>query len=369
MASSDEPRTFRELIALLLPEAARLGLLRWCADNPDLGCSFYLETRLGAGVGRVDLLASLTPACREGALEHLQPATTRAEAGLEPEPSAGLLRFLRAWNDPSSPLNQRIPVAWLEYDDIQDAGGHSPNVCACIAPSYCGRGTPIELQPAEVLATLADLTELVLGHPASDEEHEGLARAVHALPPNASFIHFSIMRARTPVQLKLYGAFPQDALLPYLDTIGWTGNFDGVRELLARYCPKTRTGGVVYVDLRVSGLYQPSEATLGISFSQQQLNASEERDTARRALLRALCRGGLCTSSQLEALKRWPTERSSPWTLGREPQLGRRWLDVKLVTDEDGAHTAKAYLGFSAGYVRSLEFRAPGALPAPTRYP
>jgi hypothetical protein len=272
-------------------------------------------------------------------------------------------------------------VAWLEFDHMERDPDPIANVGVCVAPAYLDPFASLPPQPAaEVLATILHTLRAIRRHEVTAEEHACFERCIERLPPTARWIHLSIMAARSPTELKLYGAFPVHAVVPYLRDIGWAGDCQPVADLLDRYCPPERTGDVVYLDLPVTGMCALETAGAGIVFAQQQLRTGRDGDPGRRGLLEALVEDGLCRTEERDALVGWPGRdlRLMPQGGPGEGELAwvDRWFDIKVVHRPSGPTLAKAYLGFTARTttIDELSRGAPGsprpaASPAPVAAP
>jgi hypothetical protein len=210
------------------------------------------------------------------------------------------------------------------------------------------------------------LRTILPGQPTPDAR-DAFARAFRSLPPDARWIHLSVMAARAPVELKLYGTFRRDALLPYLAAVGWAGDPNAVMAIVDRYCPPERTADLLYVDLPVTGMHDRESAGLGIVFSQQHLRISREREPGRGALLHSLRDAALCTPHESVALAAWPGRDGWPHAAGRRDARVERWLDIKIAYHPSRPLQAKAYLGFFAR--RSADRPRPAADPAPLPAP
>jgi hypothetical protein len=331
-----------ELSPRLIPDAARLGLSALLTRLPAFAGTQYLECRLGpAASDQVDFLVSVS---RERAGE-LRAALAHEPRGDGWQP---LLRWLRQWDDPSR-LPSQVPALWLEFDDFSRSPGAPPNVCVCIVPEYRDPFRPLpEASSAQVLDTLLQAATLLRGRTVSAPERTLLERVVQ-VPQGSRLIHLSVMSARRPDELKLYGVFPQAELVPYLVRIGWPGDRAKLARLLERYCPVERTGGELYVDLPLGAFGDASSSELGICFSQQPLRHAAEQDSRRTELLSCLVEDGLCTRDAALALVSWPGEQDlSPSGSWLSFSL-QKFLDIKIVMKKEEPLLAKAYLGFTTG--------------------
>jgi hypothetical protein len=355
-----------KLDAALVPETTYLRLLAFAARYPELGQAQYLECRLGATErAQVDLLVS--------AATTFERRTFRAALAARPDDRAGLpplRRLVERWIAPDSVLHDRVPLAWLEFDHMEREVDPIGNVGVCLAPAYIDPFAALpEQAPDEVLPVILESIHAVSAQPVAAEDRRLLQTCVEGLPRGARWIHLSIMVARDPLQLKLYGAFPCAAVLPYLARVGCAADPAPIARVLERSCPSTRTGDSIYLDLPVTGMLDPRQAGLGLAFGQQHLRISHEQDPSRRALLESLTEDGLCTPAQRDALVAWPgheTGVEAARAVNGEGAIDvQRWLDIKLVCAASGALQAKAYLGFAARRAPAVGLnRAVGARPA-----
>jgi hypothetical protein len=186
----------------------------------------------------------------------------------------------------------------------------------------------------------------LLGPRADDAMEEALRRVVRALPEGGGIIHLSVMSARVPCAVKLYGVVPQAALEAFLQSVGWRGPFGALRVLLRDVATAEVCGPDVYFDLNLTNMGRSDACTLGVAFSQQQIaGALSPPDIARRSLLARLEARRQCTALQAAALAAWPSA-SVAGELGGWRRASR-WLDVKAVIDHAGEVQSKAYLGFN----------------------
>jgi len=325
----------------LVDDGGWLAVSRLARQFPQLGGSQYLTCRLGPDARRrVDWRIAVTRLARHRCLV---PAFS-SSAELAP-----FNRLLERWCSRRSSMNEIVPVAWLEFDDVRAGLRRDASVCACIVPSYIDPFAPIaSLPPDQQVRALVELTEVIRGTPGSVSERALLSASVRALPPGAHWIHLSVLAAREPVEIELYGVFPQHSLLPYLERIAWPGDTRRVADLLARYCPVARTGSSLYVEFPLTRALERGEATLGICFSRQQLHASLETDPRRPALLRALCEDALCNAEQASALAAWQREPAPRSAMAGAHDPLERWFDLTLLYRTGQPLLAKAGLGLAA---------------------
>jgi hypothetical protein len=336
-----------DLSTTLVPEPTRERLREFAARFPWLGQTQYLECRLGESEReQVDLLISAASTYERASLSRVLPGALGEAPLLWP-----LQRFVAEWVSPASPLHHAVPVAWLEFDHMEVDRNPLANIGVCLAPAYIDPFAPLPPQsPATALGTVWASLNAILGQTPSGDERACFERCFERLPGAARWIHLSVMTAREPVELKLYGTFPPDLVLPYLEDIGWRGDARIVSQMLARYCSPERTGGVVYVDLPVTGMLDPSRAGLGIVFPKQHLRFTRDRDVTRSSLLQQLLEDGLCTPGQVGALAVWPGHGARTMSTGSGAFSARveRWFDVKVAHRAARPLLAKAYLGFTA---------------------
>jgi hypothetical protein len=294
----------------LVSRATGQRLLAFAERHPELGQTQYLECRLAqGGPSQVDLLVSAGTTFERAFLGAGLAAWASGPPAFWP-----ILRFVEAWASQSSPLHQAVPVAWLEFDNMDRDPDPVANVGVCLAPAYLDPFAPLPRQPAsEMLVIVLETLRVIRRQAASADELACFQRCLGRLPDGARWIHLSVMAARSPLELKLYGAFPTAAVLSYLAQVGWAGDRAAVAELLAIYAPDARTAGMVYLDLPVTGMLAPETAGLGIVFSQQQLRTAQDQDPGRRALLDQMVIRGLCSRSA-GSLARAPAGRR-----GRRP--------------------------------------------------
>jgi hypothetical protein len=338
---------FENLSPTLVPEATRTRLLQFAARHPGLGQTQYLECRLGQRApSQIDLLISAATTFERTSLRRLLAARAREVPEFWP-----IHRFVEAWESPGSVLNRSVPVAWLEFDHMEQDDNPVANVGVCLVPAYLDpfADLPPQSEP-EMMETIVESLRVIRDDEPSAEETVCFQRCLDQLPERARWIHLSVMAARAPMELKLYGTFPVKTVVPFLRDIGWAGDREAVAELLARYCPSERTADVVYLDLPVTGMLTRATAGVGIVFAQQHLRVAGERDPARRELLDVLVADGLCSARERDDLIGWPGhDLHSPMSgAGAPPMRVDRWFDIKLAHRPGAPLLAKVYLGFVA---------------------
>lgn len=339
-----------ELAAEFLSQQTHRSLLGLLARLPELDNSRYLELRLGESRGQVDYLMSLT---QRQAQMLARSLSSSDGPGME-----AVRRLGEHWTPTAPPALRAIPSAWLEFDDVAHQEAPAASVCVCVAPTYRDPYAPIPAQPpGELLDTIVEWVRALRQQDPGSDQRQVLRRCIDALPDGARWIHLSLMSARDPVALKLYGVFPADTLLRYLQEIAWPGTLTTFSQFLRRFHSPEQDGEEIYLDFPLAAFEDRPGAGLGLCFSQQQLRGSERRrsgDPARASLLKALVRDGACTSVQAAALAEWVARPAATISSadGRAalPQAALqidRWLDLKLVYHDARPLLAKAYLGFA----------------------
>lgn len=333
--SCSQARLSRSLVGDTLKELIRLS-----DQVPALGGAQYVECRLTPRVSTaVDLLISATKFERQALSESLGTAVMQGSG------MAAFVRMVNAWNKRNSLLYESVPVIWVEFDDVAEQQLPTANVCASVVPSYIDPFAPVMSQaPADLLQTFCECVQVIRGTPCSPAEGQQFQRLLLALPSGAHWIHLSVMTARQPTQLKLYGVFPSETLVPYLEQVGWHGNYTQLQASLDTFCDARQVGDKVYVDLPLTDFLAGNPQCLGLCFSQQQVHAPKPSDPRRIELLSRLLALGLCDGEQLAALCDWPCDLQLQ-DLGVASRV-KRWTDIKLVHQADRLF-AKAYLGYS----------------------
>jgi hypothetical protein len=336
----------------LLANTAVLTRIEECARClPTLFSSYYLEYRLRGGDPRVDFLASIiAPTQARG--EDLERAHVAVElAGLASfSPAwARVSEFARAWADPNSRLHARIPLIWLEFDDMHLTAHGTPEPCfhACIDCDYLhhdsGNSRPVERGEGQ-RDVLTALFDLLLSQPLSPAASRALRACCERLGPHGRMIHVSVMLGRTPAAIKLYGCVPRLDLNEYLRRIEWPGCSRTLDALLDQFCVPSTIDDMIYFDLAIDEYVTPY---LGIVFSQMQLGSGRNCDPQRKVLLDLLVDAGLCAPHERDAALAWPGSTRVVRATSSTPARLQRWLDIKLGYRPGCQLEAKAYLGIS----------------------
>jgi hypothetical protein len=299
--------------------------------------SYYLECRLTPD-SRVDLLASLL---------RTEERSWVARGAQGPSPAwARVDRFARAWTDPDSSLHARVPLIWLEFDQVHGLTPPAgPCFHLCADGGYPAPGDPRPArapEPAAQARLIHTGLELLLGHPPAAGVARGLEACIEAVGPAGRLIHVSAMLTRTPLTLKVYGCLPAHDFPRYLRDIGWPGSIQDTRRWLERFITPDTSDERIFFDLAFE---ERLTGSVGVVFSQPQLGHGENTDPTRRSLLERLVAERLCTPAKRDALLHWPgrTRVSHPET--RQQARLHRWLDIKLSHHPDRSLEAKAYLG------------------------
>ncbi|MGC4094981.1 MAG: hypothetical protein QM756_45105 [Polyangiaceae bacterium] len=204
---------------------------------PDAFRAFYLECRLSPPAPRVDLLAAATRPERP----FVAAANTRES--LHP--------FVLSWLE--GQLAPEARYVWLERDDVPGAPQRMlGNVHVCVDAAYQGMrpgaGSALpEFDAAPVRRVMTDMAQCGL---LADPQRELIEGCLGALPPAGRLIHVSAMRARSPVELKLYLALPPASFGDFARRLAagfddqatllatWAIRAVRCRRLLRRYVPR-----------------------------------------------------------------------------------------------------------------------------------
>ena len=339
----------RHLGPELIHERTWQRLLDFAARYPALGQTQYLGIRLGHDdSGQVDLLISAATNWDRESLERKLSAYPANDVPLGP-----LRRFLAAWMSKASVLHDGVPVTWLEFDDIESNPGPLGSIGVCLAPAYLDPHAALPRQASvDVLAVVFESLRAIRGEMPTSHERASFEKCFEHLPALARWLHLSVKVSRSPAELELHGLIPREELVPYLVQLGWAGDSSAVSSSIDRYCMPDQTGGLLSVDLPITGMFNAETAGLGVVFGQHHLRIGSDRDPRRAALLEALVRAGLCTASERAALLKWPGKELVPLPEqrpgGPDAAWVRCWHDIKIVHRPKRSPMAKAYLGFAA---------------------
>ena len=319
--------------AALVSRAEAQAFSRLAEALPVQSSTYYAELRF-APLRQLDLLLALGSDTKSDAIA----AIANRRLGWEPSAAAAWERardLLDRWLRRGSALRPLISRAWLEFDDVNTPwAAVAPSISACLVPGYSGEGRvePVASREQEIHAA-REVYRAIAGEWESRAALDAIEDTVRSLPPTGRVIHVSVMTARTPPTAKLYLVVPRAALVPYLETIAWSGSYSLLERLLAQLATEPLCGADLYVDLNLS-TFRESNATLGIAFSRQQMSADPER----AQLLRSLVERGQCSERERAALSAWR---------GPEDPDERRWLDFKTVQTGEQPLQTKVYLGLA----------------------
>ena len=344
----------------LFSPSARQGLKPWVSQLAPATASYYFETRLGASRDKddLDLLVCVPTYKRETFADTIQQL---------PQWSP-LERFCKLWGRNDSLVNRFSSSIWLEVDGIHKfsdntAIKHSiPSLSTCIVPDYQQIDHFLEYED-KVVANRVQLAPVRLDvemikevngviFPFNslkrlDTKWEDLQRVASELPQQSKIIHISFMTGRIPAALKLYVMIPRGEFIEFLKTSGWQGDLNHITQVLESYCPQTRVGEELYVDITLDEYSVEGGSRLGLTFTPQHLINSEEKSAGREPLLQELITAEMLTTEQASELQNWPGQRKIKLSEDSWPAKVSQWLDVKLVLEKNKDPYAKAYLGMS----------------------
>jgi hypothetical protein len=312
----------------------------------DVWAAQYYECRLVSGDDRVDYLLSLSRSAAGAALSRVSGAVSAFAAERRPEWSP-VVSLLESWASGVSLLSARSPTVWLEFDDprASSAAPPVPSVSVCLVPDYREDRPPPAADASDELSLVHEVLATLGPAGATTPQDALLAECFTRLPPGARWIHLSVMLGRPGRDVKLYGRFSREQLLPYLRDLGWAGSWRAIDEALDRFYPAELLGPEVFVDLNLGNLRDPDRCSLGLAVAQQHLIGGGDVDPRRTRVLASWIDGKLCAPEKAASVGAWASagvelERLGPWR-----RRSMRFLDVKLVWQAGLGLTAKAYLG------------------------
>ena len=297
----------------------RLG--RLVAPAPAAFDHTIFERRLGGTPG-LDVSLRLVQGASQRALANWEP-----EVEALPDAWGPIVRLLRAWSSPKSPLHAGLGELWFEYD--LSAGRSLPFACLGLAPLDSEPG-PRDRAAALEAATLG-LEALGCAPPrplAAALEH-----AVTVLPPGAAPVIVASPGQRAPGMLRLACSMQPGSIGAWLARLGLSASLGELADRWSDGGPRR----VVQVDLAPRPLPR-----VGVELM---VPGRPSEVAALGDLLRRLTSAGVCTEAERAALWHWPTSRRGlTYVPGR---ASRRWrlLDLKVVLAADTPVQAKAYLG------------------------
>lgn len=300
---------------------------------PDSMSSFYLECRLDAEASQVDFLSCATVKDGRAVLSECH-AVARAPAGHAAHPIwRSLQNFFVQWGDPTSPLYEQVPLIWLEFDHVNSTqvACFLPSLSVCLDPAFLHAYPRLQHRNRIDRQTYQDIiTRALKAFDDSDRawsQHERLfLRCFDCLPQGGQLIHLSVMLARQPSVLKLYGAVPVADLAGYLARIGWTGSIGDLNGMVVEF--SSCLGQDVFIDLTISETVAPR---IGIAFPHDQIAGLSNPERQRAVLLAKCVELGICAPEKCAAVLSWPGRSSHRFTGQAWPTRLNRWIDVKLV--------------------------------------
>lgn len=326
--------------------AAIAGLLQ------DSMSSFYLECRLDAQASQVDFLSCATVKDGRAMLSGCHAAEKELSSHIAHPIWRSLQSFFVQWGDPASPLYEQVPLIWLEFDHVnsQQVAYFLPSLSICLDPAFlhtyprlqhCNR---IDRQTYQVLITMASKVFDDSDRVWSRQERL-LLRCFDCLPQSGQLIHLSVMLARQPFVLKLYGAVPVADLTGYLACIGWAGSIVDLNGIVSEF--SSCLGQDVFVDLTIGETVAPR---IGIAFPHDQIAGLSNPERQRAVLLAKCVELGICAPEKCAALLSWSGRSSHRFSGQIWPTHLNRWIDVKLVYEPDAPVEVKGYLGFMPSF-------------------
>ncbi|HVR62339.1 MAG TPA: hypothetical protein VMU50_10595 [Polyangia bacterium] len=316
----------------LIPADGRAGVAALARRLPDVMHGFGFELRLHPARAAVDFYTSI--AARGGGREAWARWAQAAPSARPPEWER-VAALARRWDDPSSPLHDRIEKVFLEFD-APFAAGQPPSVFARL-DSAIGGGDE------QWVAAAAAVDELALvwggGQRWSAAARASVEAAFAALPPGGRIVDVAAMLPRGQVAMRLFVALPSSGLGGYLTALGWT-DAEARRQLAALL--QSVLAPCRYLSLQIdAGDGDRVGPRIGVEVSP---SVTADGDTWP-AVAERLRRAGLGAPSRLAALGRWPGIGPPRAIGGRWPsQLVRQLSHVKLVLEPARPIEAKVYL-------------------------
>ena len=262
-------------------------------------------------------------------------------------------RLFMRWRQPESDLFQKIPLLWLELDEIGEEANYrsSPCVSVCLSNSFAdattGEYLPDPKRQQSYEPWIASIVKTLMGDSAAAMLDSRLNACFKNLPNNAEIIYLAIMLPRSPPAVKISLFLPRQHVIRYLRDINWPASPDALLDILERYCPQQ---SMLRLDLRIS---PERPARLDVEFFAKGL---PDEVSDRNEFLEKLLQDGLCSSEKGRALQSWTgfedqILESQTWY----SRINRFWF-AKLVLEEDKEPQAKAYLGFTPRRLSPFSF-------------
>ena len=313
--------------------------------------SYYLECRLGADASQVDFLTCATIKGGRTILAGHHSMADLPAYMLENCLWRRLRNFFIRWAESGSCLNGQAPLIWLEFDDIARLSHELPlpGLSVCLDAEFLDvypRVQHLNRIERQVYQRIAETVLELLGDDSvSFRAQQNLQACFDCLPTGGQLIHISVMSARQPAVLKLYGSVPRHTLEPYLSHLGWGGSMAELTNMLNTF--DYFIGENLFIDLTIDNAVSPR---LGIAFPYDQIGNLPQPDRQREMLLNKCVELGLCTPEKSHALLSWPGKARETFTDQTWPTRLSRWIDVKIVYQPSFPLEAKGYLGFMPSF-------------------
>jgi hypothetical protein len=292
--------------------------------------SCYLECRLDAR-RRVDFLVLFRN--KLSTLEGLEARHARAA----PHSASGLnLGLARGWAREDTALHD-VPFVWLEYDldERFDAEAPAASPSVGLERGYSlGPSVRRQIDRPAALRRARGAIDAVVSVERRERVAVEVARCTATLPASGALIYLSEMNTRSPSVTKLYVSLSKHDVPEYLRAIRWPGDLARVEAILKQfYAPIAKT---VFLDVSIADSVL---ARIGFAFSQLHASEMDHFDPAWQWLEAPGVDPG-----KKRALIAWPGDA----TMKRDGfSRVRRWVDLKIVCNEEGALETKAYLGYA----------------------
>lgn len=303
---------------------------------------FGFECRLGGQGGGIDCAMNLTP---DGARMLAGRHAVQPPPELRGEAWARLAAFYRAFGDTRRPAYVDAPSTWLEFDTRE--GTRAPNLLFGYWPRAAAEVRPVSWLLGDIIPTL-------LGRETSPGLRSALERCFAAAPEGTDDFQVGLMFTR-PVQAVRLCLFdlPRDAILPYLEAIGWSGPLDRLIACLDDFAP---FADLVGLHLDVGEQVYPH---IGIEpvFTAGCWTRQPHREPRWGGQFDVLQRQGLVTAEERQALLGWVGHQRVEDDRG-DFLLMRGLSHLKLVLRPGRPAVAKAYFGIAH---RALEAKVADA--------
>lgn len=220
---------------LLMGPGCIESLKELCSLFPfDLSRDFGFESRLGEPMPNCDF-SFLIGKGSEGAkiLAGENPKADLNERLLADPVWQRIRKFFIEWNKEGARLNSSIGSVWLEFDYDGTRYNPCPNFFSGI---NINPSDERDDQYKEILHTLNEIYSILTGTKFPDEMTETLRKSIQALPEHARLYQTGLMLPRHKEAVRLVIVQINALCLePYLENIGWPGDFTKARILPDRY--------------------------------------------------------------------------------------------------------------------------------------